>query len=211
MFLAYASPRGHALIDRDLYLPQSWADDGDRRRAAGIPATVEFTTKPRQAQAMISRALEADVPVAWFTADEVYGQAKYLQAWLEEKDVSYVLAIRRSDTLTTPAGEQPKAKPGSITTRSGPGGRGMPTSPCPCSPWPGSRPAGPRRKKGDRHQRPRHDRLHVTGDSPAADQLDPAPCTRPRTHLVLVHLAAKTPAPSPAMPLPARRIPAHLN
>ena len=106
VFLAYASPRGHALIDRDLYLPQSWADDGDRRRAAGITATVEFTTKPRQAQAMISRALEADVPVAWFTADEVYGQAKYLQAWLEEKDVSYVLAIRRSDTLTTPAGEQ---------------------------------------------------------------------------------------------------------
>ena len=41
VFLAYASPRGHALIDRELYLPQSWADDQDRRRAAGIPATVE--------------------------------------------------------------------------------------------------------------------------------------------------------------------------
>jgi SRSO17 transposase len=106
VFLAYASPRGHALIDRELYLPQSWADDQDRRLAAGTPATVEFTTKPRQAKAMISRAIEAGVPFAWFTADEVYGQAKYLQAWLEEKDVSYVLAIRRSDTLTTPAGEQ---------------------------------------------------------------------------------------------------------
>ena len=106
VFLAYASPHGHALIDRELYLPQSWADDRDRRRAAGIPATVEFTTKPRQAQAMISRAIEARVPFSWFTADEVYGQAKYLQAWLEEQDVFYVLAIRRSDTLTTPAGEQ---------------------------------------------------------------------------------------------------------
>jgi SRSO17 transposase len=106
VFLAYASARGHALIDRELYLPQSWAGDPGRRRAAGIPPEVEFITKPRQAQAMISRAIAAGVPFAWFTADETYGQAKFLQAWLEDQDVSYVMAIRCSDTLTTPAGEQ---------------------------------------------------------------------------------------------------------
>src|SRR6266567_2585913 len=105
-FLAYASVHGHALIDRELYLPQSWAQDRDRRRAAGIPEDVEFTTKPRQAQAMISRAIAARVPFAWVTADETYGQAKYLQAWLEEQDVCYVMAIRCSDTLTTTEGEQ---------------------------------------------------------------------------------------------------------
>jgi SRSO17 transposase len=105
-FLAYASVHGHALIDRELYLPQSWTGDRDRCRAAGIPNQVEFTTKPRQAQAMISRAIEAGVPFAWFTADETYGQAKYLQAWLEGRDVSYVMAIRCSDTLTTDTGEQ---------------------------------------------------------------------------------------------------------
>jgi len=55
---------------------------------------------------MIGRAIEADVPFSWFTADEVYGQAKYLQAWLEEQGVFYVMAIRRSDTLTTITGEQ---------------------------------------------------------------------------------------------------------
>jgi SRSO17 transposase len=106
MFLAYASVHGHALIDRELYLPRSWADDRDRCRAAGIPDQVEFITKPRQAQAMISRAIEAGVPFAWFTADETYGQAKYLQTWLEGRDVSYVMAIRCSDTLTTGTGEQ---------------------------------------------------------------------------------------------------------
>ena len=106
VFLAYASARGHALIDRELYLPQSWAEDPDRRRAAGIPQEVEFATRPRQAQAMIARAIAAGVPFAWFTADEIYGQAKYLQAWLEDQDVSYVMAIRCSDTLTTPEGEQ---------------------------------------------------------------------------------------------------------
>ena len=46
------------------------------------------------------------MPFAWFTADEAYGQAKYLQVWLEDQDVFYVVAIRCSDTLTTSAGEQ---------------------------------------------------------------------------------------------------------
>src|SRR6266516_1306511 len=106
VFLAYASRHGHALIDRDLYVPRSWTDDPERCRAAGIPEDVEFTTKPRQAQMMIARAVTAGVPFAWFTADESYGQAKWLQAWLEDQDVSYVMAIRCSDTLATPAGGQ---------------------------------------------------------------------------------------------------------
>jgi SRSO17 transposase len=106
VFLAYASVHGHALIDRELYLPQSWAGDRDRCREAGIPDRVEFATKPEQARAMIARAIAAGVPFAWFTADETYGQAKWLQAWLEERDIWYVMAIRCSDTLTTPDGER---------------------------------------------------------------------------------------------------------
>jgi SRSO17 transposase len=51
---------------------------------------------------MIARAVAAGVPFAWFTADETYGQAKWLQAWLEDRDIFYVMAIRCSDTLTTP-------------------------------------------------------------------------------------------------------------
>lgn len=106
VFLAYASSGGHALIDRELYLPRSWADDRDRCAAAGIPDEVEFATKARLAQRMLQRILGAAVPFSWFTADEVYGQAKYLQSWLEEQDVAYVMAIRRTDTFTTADGEQ---------------------------------------------------------------------------------------------------------
>jgi hypothetical protein len=45
------------------------------------------------------------VALSWFTA-EVDGQAKYLRVWLEERGVSYVMAIRRCDTFTTSVGEQ---------------------------------------------------------------------------------------------------------
>ena len=106
VFLAYASARGHALIDRELYVPRSWTDAPGRCQAAGIPPRLEFATKPRQAQAMIARAIAAGVPFGWFTADETYGQAKWLQAWLEDQDLSYVMAIRCSDTLTMPEGQQ---------------------------------------------------------------------------------------------------------
>jgi SRSO17 transposase len=106
VLLAYASRYGHALIDRELYLPRSWTDDPQRCREAGIPKETEFAAKPAQAQAMIARAAAAGVPFAWFTADETYGQAKWLQAWLEEKDIWYVMASRCSDTLPTPEGER---------------------------------------------------------------------------------------------------------
>ena len=46
------------------------------------------------------------VPFAWVTADEAYGQAKWLQVWLEDQEIWYVMAIRCSDTLITPEGEQ---------------------------------------------------------------------------------------------------------
>ncbi len=108
-FLAYASDRGHALIDRELYLPQSWTDDRDRCRAAGVPDDVEFATKPRLAQQMLQRAIDAGVPFAWFTADEAFGQVKYLRVWLEDRDVYHVVATKCNDTLITADGGEQRA------------------------------------------------------------------------------------------------------
>ncbi|EME65479.1 transposase [Rhodococcus ruber BKS 20-38] len=104
VFLAYASTAGHALIDRELYLPESWTCDRDRCRAAGIGDEVEFATKPVLAQRMIERVLDAGVPFSWLTADEAYGQVKYLRVWLEARDVPYVLATRRNDDVFTSDG-----------------------------------------------------------------------------------------------------------
>ena len=45
VFLSWQTSKGHALIDRALYLPEEWAEDPARRQAAGVPADVEFATK----------------------------------------------------------------------------------------------------------------------------------------------------------------------
>ncbi|WP_442943356.1 IS701 family transposase [Nocardia sp. NBC_00565] len=103
VFLAYASARGHALIDRELYVPVSWTGDRDRCRAAGIPDEVGFAEKPRLMITMLERALAAGVPFAWFTADEAYGQAGYLRDWLDARDVFYVVATRCDQQVCTRA------------------------------------------------------------------------------------------------------------
>ncbi len=99
VFLTYASPRGHTFLDRALYLPESWTEDRDRCRAAGIPDEVAFATKPAQARVMLERALDAGVPAAWVTADSVYGDVKYLRVWLEARPIGYVLAVSGKDTV----------------------------------------------------------------------------------------------------------------
>jgi SRSO17 transposase len=93
VYLGYAAPRGHALIDRELYLPRSWTDDPDRCAAAGIPAEVKFETKPQLARRMIGRAITAQVPFAWVAGDEVYGDNGPLRTWLEQQHIAYVLAV----------------------------------------------------------------------------------------------------------------------
>ena len=98
VFLAYANSKGRAFLDRELYLPREWTEDAGRRAEAGVPEEVEFATKPLLARVMLERAFESGVPASWVTADEVYSS---LRVWLEERDVSYVLAIRSNEMLWT--------------------------------------------------------------------------------------------------------------
>jgi SRSO17 transposase len=101
VFLAYATPSGRALIDRELYLPRAWTDDRERARAAGIGDEVGFATKPDLARRMLQRTVDAGVPAGWLTADEVYGQDKRLRVWCEQHGLPYVLATRSNDTVAT--------------------------------------------------------------------------------------------------------------
>jgi SRSO17 transposase len=96
VFLAYASARGRAFLDRALYLPKEWAGDAARRAAAGIPDAIAFATKTELARAMLARAFAAGVPAAWVTGDSIYGNDGKLRFWLHEQRRPYVLAVARS-------------------------------------------------------------------------------------------------------------------
>jgi SRSO17 transposase len=93
VYLAYVAPAGHALIDRELYLPRSWIADPGRCRAAGIPEGTAFATKPALARRMLARALDARVPAGWVAGDEVYGADPGLRSDLQKRETGYVLAV----------------------------------------------------------------------------------------------------------------------
>jgi len=93
VFLGYATPAGRTFLDRELYLPQAWAEDRQRRAEARVGEAVEFATKPELAMTMIARALDAAVPAGWVTGDEVYGQHSKLRMMLEGRGMPYVLAV----------------------------------------------------------------------------------------------------------------------
>jgi SRSO17 transposase len=99
VYLSYATSRGHALIDRELYLPLDWCEDADRRRLTHIPETVRFQTKPELAAQMIERLREAAVGVCWVVADTVYGSNFDLRTWLEAHRYHYVLAVACNEPI----------------------------------------------------------------------------------------------------------------
>jgi SRSO17 transposase len=105
VFVAYSSlvpARSQVLVDRELYLPQEWAGDAERRQEAGVPQNVAFATKPELAQRMLARLAEAELPAAWVTGDTVYGGSGPLRSWLEGRRQPYVLALASNDGVDLP-------------------------------------------------------------------------------------------------------------
>src|SRR5437763_7539909 len=99
VFLSYVTVAGHALIDRELYLPEDWCQDAARKRAAHIPEALRFATKPELALRMVQRAQAAGLPIRWVVADTVYGHSTHLRTWLEEQGFSYGLAVPSTEVV----------------------------------------------------------------------------------------------------------------
>jgi SRSO17 transposase len=99
VFLGYTSRHGHALIDRALYLPESWANDPARRQGAGVPEDVAFATKPKLGRKMLARAFAAGVPCAFVVGDSVYGADYALRRFIEKSGRGYVLAVTSAQRL----------------------------------------------------------------------------------------------------------------
>jgi DDE superfamily endonuclease len=204
VYLVHAAGRGHAAVDRELYVPRSWTCDPDRCRAAGLGEDTVFATKPELAARMIGRFLDAGHRVGWVAGDEVYGGNPKLRSALEERKAGYVLAVACSAEVTTGAEE---------TFQAGKGPAGLDEHQLrrftswsrwghPCH----ARPPLPRRRPRRRTHPPsrpgRADPAHLQRDpAPVHDAGRPARARR-GPPAPLVRLAASPSGPSPGQPLP---------
>ena len=100
VFAAYASSKGHAFIDRRLYLPKDWTGNPDRLAKAYVPEDVRFATRPAIAAAMVRRAIDAGVHFTWVAADSVYGVGE-LEMALRRAGKGYVLGVTGSHHFTS--------------------------------------------------------------------------------------------------------------
>jgi SRSO17 transposase len=101
VYTTYATDRGHALIDRDIYVQEDWFADPQRMAKAGFPPGHAFATKPDLAIAQAKRALAAGIRPAWAAGDEVYGRSRALRELCEQEGIGYVFAVPVDFHLTT--------------------------------------------------------------------------------------------------------------
>jgi len=104
VFCAYVTAHGQAWADFDVYMPERWARDLPRRRAAGIPGNLQFATKPQLAMRQLGRLAAAGLPARWVAFDEVYGRSEDLRKKAAKAGLAYVAIIPCDYPVTTPAG-----------------------------------------------------------------------------------------------------------
>jgi len=131
VYLAYAGPGGHTLLDERLYLPEDeWAHDAARREAAGVPEDVVFRTKPELASELI-RHVGPKIRHGWVTFDEGYGKDPEFLSGLEESGERYIGEVPKScrgpgagDGAAGPTQEQATGRAGPTGAPDGRGDRG---------------------------------------------------------------------------------------
>jgi len=99
VFVALSTSKGHALIDRALYLPESWCSAKARCDEAGVPDDLTFATKPALAMKMIGHVLDQGITPDYVLADEVYGNDSKFRQFLEDRRQAYVVAVKSDQRL----------------------------------------------------------------------------------------------------------------
>ncbi|NNB90524.1 hypothetical protein HI292_33815 [Corallococcus exiguus] len=93
VFLSYVPPRRHALVERELCLPEAWVEDSARPAAEGIPEEVGFESKPALAQGVLQRTLAAGLKPEWVVGEEIYGRDTTLRRFSEDLHQPYMLTV----------------------------------------------------------------------------------------------------------------------
>ena len=115
--LSLANHHASLPVAYQLYLPESWANDPERRKKAGVPDGIQFATKPKMALRQIERACEIGLPRGVVLMDAGYGHDLSLRKRLTELDLTYSVGIRgktlvaQTTPTRTPTTMTPAAKP----------------------------------------------------------------------------------------------------
>ncbi len=101
MFLAYVSLQGRALVDKRLYLPESWTSDTDRCAAAGVPEeSRNYRSKTKLALEMLEQALErGHLQAGWVAGDDAFGMSPSFREGLAALGMRYVLDVPGGTTV----------------------------------------------------------------------------------------------------------------
>lgn len=91
--LSVATAESHVPIDVELYMPRTWTDDLKRRRAARIPDSLQFKTKPQLALEMMRRAVDAKVPEGVVLADAAYGSSVDFRDGIRELGLHFAVGV----------------------------------------------------------------------------------------------------------------------
>jgi SRSO17 transposase len=105
VFLAYVSAASQALVDRQLYLPEAWAQDAQRRQATHVPQEVAFQESWRIGLALLDRVAE-QLPFGWVAGDDEFGRCAAFRGELRRRRLRYVLDVP-CNTLVRDLGEAP--------------------------------------------------------------------------------------------------------
>ena len=106
--LSLANHHASLPVAFQLYLPEKWASDSDRRKKAGIPDEIEFITKPKMALRQIEWACEIGLPRGVALMDAGYGHDLSLRKGLTKLELIYSVGIRGT---TLVVGTTPQAEP----------------------------------------------------------------------------------------------------
>ena len=88
--LSYSAPGFQCLLDSELFLPESWANDAERRKQNYVPEEIPFRTKQEIAMVLVDRALANGIQVRAWSYDTFYGRDGKFMDGLEERGQTFV-------------------------------------------------------------------------------------------------------------------------
>lgn len=99
---AASSTPFHWPLSAQLYLPEKWVNDQQRRERAHVPRDLGFRTKPEIALELVDRAREWQVPFSFVVADYGYGAKPGFLEGMQERGVLYVCGASKDFGLRLP-------------------------------------------------------------------------------------------------------------